>query len=234
MRIKILFTLCALVCASSFMKAQDEIVYDQYHFNYYLVNPAVAGAERCSHLMLTGKFQWIGMEDAPMTQTLSFRTRILKNVGLGAYVYNDKNGSSYRQGGQATFAYHIPLSENRGYFMKERSIERQLSFGLSAVASRYAFSSKLFSDENASDPSIGNGDTDKDDPEDPQAIAAVQFQAISGPTTFEIYDLAGEFLGSVRASDKSELRSKATGLVNRSGVYMVKSAGRVMRLSVTK
>ncbi|MFA6780375.1 MAG: type IX secretion system membrane protein PorP/SprF, partial [Paludibacteraceae bacterium] len=76
--------------------AQEEIVYDQYHFNYYLVNPAVAGAERCSHLMLTGKFQWVGMDDAPMTQSLSFRTRVLKNVGLGAYVYNDKNGYSYR------------------------------------------------------------------------------------------------------------------------------------------
>ncbi|MDR1729469.1 MAG: type IX secretion system membrane protein PorP/SprF, partial [Prevotellaceae bacterium] len=36
------------------VKAQEEIVYDQYYFNYYLVNPAVAGAERCSHLMLTG------------------------------------------------------------------------------------------------------------------------------------------------------------------------------------
>ncbi len=151
--------LTALSCFTA--SAQDEIVYDQYHFNYYLVNPAVAGAERCSHLMLTGKFQWMGMDDAPMTQTLSFRTRVLKNVGLGAYVYNDRNGYSYRQGGQATFAYHIPLSENSGYFMKDRSIERQLSFGISAVANRYAFSSKLFTDENSSDPSLGNGDQDK-------------------------------------------------------------------------
>ncbi|MBR5696272.1 MAG: type IX secretion system membrane protein PorP/SprF, partial [Paludibacteraceae bacterium] len=46
--------------------AQDDIVCDQYHFNYYLVNPAVAGAERCHHLMLTGKFQWMGVEDHPM------------------------------------------------------------------------------------------------------------------------------------------------------------------------
>ncbi|WP_407444144.1 carbohydrate-binding protein [Fibrobacter sp.] len=92
--------------------------------------------------------------------------------------------------------------------------------------------------KNATDPepdttASGNDDTDKGDSET-QAIAAVQFQAISEPTTFEIYDLAGEFLGSVRASEKAELRAKATGLVDRSGVYMAKSAGRVMRLSVTK
>ena len=88
--------LISLFVSSSLVHAQDDIVCDQYHFNYYLVNPAVAGAERCSHLMLTGKFQWLGVEDHPMTQTLSFRTRVLKNVGIGVYAYNDKNGNSYR------------------------------------------------------------------------------------------------------------------------------------------
>ena len=91
------YRLLALVASLALMmqaNAQDEIVCDQYHFNYYLVNPAVAGAERCTHLMLTGKFQWVGVEDAPMTQTLSFRTRILQSWGIGAYLYNDKNGFS--------------------------------------------------------------------------------------------------------------------------------------------
>jgi type IX secretion system PorP/SprF family membrane protein len=142
-------------------KAQEEIIYDQYYFNYYLVNPAIAGAERCTHLMLTGKFQWVGLQDAPMTQTFSFRTRILNNVGLGAYVYNDRNGYSYRQGGQLTFAYHIPLSENSGYFMKERSYERQLSFGISAKVNHFNFSDLLFSPDNAGDIVIDNGGSDK-------------------------------------------------------------------------
>ena len=150
-----------LFCCGGSLKAQEEIIYDQYYFNYYLVNPAIAGAERCSHLMLTGKFQWIGLQDAPMTQTLSFRTRILNNVGLGAYVYNDRNGYSYRQGGQLTFAYHIPLSESSGYFMKERSVERQLSFGVSAKVNHFNFSDVLFSDANAGDIVIDNGGKDK-------------------------------------------------------------------------
>ena len=151
-----------LACIFTQVKAQEEIVYDQYYFNYYLVNPAVAGAERCSHLMLTGKFQWVGLEDAPMTQTLSFRTRILNNVGLGGYLYNDRNGYSYRQGGQLTFAYHIPLSESSGYFMKERSVERQLSFGVSAKVNHFGFSDLLFSGAATSnDPVIYSGSTDK-------------------------------------------------------------------------
>ncbi|MFA6780388.1 MAG: type IX secretion system membrane protein PorP/SprF, partial [Paludibacteraceae bacterium] len=96
MKFRYVIAFFAILSLITKANAQEEIVYDQYHFNYYLVNPAVAGAERCSHLMLTGKFQWVGMDDAPMTQSLSFRTRVLKNVGLGAYVYNDKNGYSYR------------------------------------------------------------------------------------------------------------------------------------------
>ena len=155
-------TVLAFLCCGGALKAQEEIVYDQYYFNYYLVNPAVAGAERCSHLMLTGKFQWVGLENAPMTQTLSFRTRILSNVGLGGYVYNDRNGNSYRQGGQLTFAYHIPLSESSGYFMKERSVERQLSFGVSAKVNHFSFAKSLFSDpENQDDPTIYNGNPNK-------------------------------------------------------------------------
>ena len=45
------------------LSAQEEIVYNQYHFNYYLANPALAGAEPCSHFMLTNKFQWVGMDE---------------------------------------------------------------------------------------------------------------------------------------------------------------------------
>jgi type IX secretion system PorP/SprF family membrane protein len=159
MKFRYIVAVYALMCCFTYVKAQEEIVYDQYYFNYYLANPAVAGAERCHHLMLTGKFQWVGLEDAPMTQTISFRTRILNNVGLGAYVYNDKNGYSYRQGGQFTFAYHIPLSENTGYFMKERSIDRQLSFGVSAKVNHYNFDQEL--ENYPGDPSIDNGGMDK-------------------------------------------------------------------------
>ncbi|MCQ2208736.1 MAG: type IX secretion system membrane protein PorP/SprF [Paludibacteraceae bacterium] len=150
----------ALTAVSSAF-AQEEIVCDQYHFNYYLVNPAVAGAERCTHLMLTGKFQWTGIDDHPMTQTLSARTRILNNVGIGAYFYNDKNGYSYRQGGEVTFAYHIPLTQNDRYVMKQRSIQRQLSFGLSMMVNHFNFDNYLVDTYGTLDNVLGNEGMDK-------------------------------------------------------------------------
>ena len=46
--------------------------------------------------------------------------------------------------------------------MKDRDLQRQLSFGLSAVVNHYGFSSDLFRDEDAQmDPVIDNGGRDK-------------------------------------------------------------------------
>lgn len=67
-----------------------------------------------------------------------------------------------------------------------------------------------------------------------QAIQPAKFQTVSASAEYGIYDMAGAFLGSVTAQNKVELRSKAASVVDRSGVYMVKSAGRVMRMSITK
>jgi type IX secretion system PorP/SprF family membrane protein len=122
------------------MKAQEKIIYNQYHFNYYLVNPAVAGAERCSHLMLTTKNQWLGIADAPSTQLLTYRTRVGESVGLGGYLYNDKNGQFSNIGGQFTFAYHIPMSDGRSYLINTE-LDRQLSFGVSVKMNQIAYNS---------------------------------------------------------------------------------------------
>ncbi|MDR1680081.1 MAG: type IX secretion system membrane protein PorP/SprF [Prevotellaceae bacterium] len=122
----------------SLIVAQEMPIYDQYHFNYYLINPAVAGADKCSHLMLTTKNNWIGM-DGPSTQALSFRTRITgKNIGLGGYIYNDKTPNFRYVGGQATFAYHIPMSDGARY-LRDVKLDRQLSFGVSVKANNHAF-----------------------------------------------------------------------------------------------
>ncbi len=143
---RLLAVLAAAMAGIFSLSAQEELIYDQYHWNYYLVNPAMAGAEPCTHFMLTNRFQWAGLEDFPMTQLFSAKGRI-KNVGLGGYIYNDRNGYSHRAGGQLTFAYHIPLSKGRQY-TKRKTYDRQLSFGVSFKMSYFYVSDKLF-DESA-------------------------------------------------------------------------------------
>jgi len=135
MRNKFIIAACCL-CMAFISKAQEYTIYNQYHFHYYLLNPALAGAEPCTHFMLTHKQQWIGLKDAPNTQILSFQTRTKANVGIGGYLFNDKNGYSYQQGGQLTAAYHIPMSRGNRYSRKQ-SLDRQLSFGVSVKFYRY-------------------------------------------------------------------------------------------------
>lgn len=135
-----LLLLLLLAVISVSIKAQEKVIYDQYHFNYYLINPAVAGADKCSHMMLTTKNNWVGLE-GPSTQALSFRTRLnTKNIGLGAIAFNDQTPNFSNIGAQVTFAYHIPMSDGSRY-LRDVKLERQLSFGLSAKVNQVAYQS---------------------------------------------------------------------------------------------
>ena len=42
---KIAVVIIAVFLGMTKLFAQEELIYNQYHYNYYLVNPALAGAE---------------------------------------------------------------------------------------------------------------------------------------------------------------------------------------------
>ena len=122
--------------------AQQVPLYSQYMMNGILINPAIAGSEGYTAINLIAREQWLGLKNAPKTHAISAQTRLLKNsyiskmssvrkrqklgsrsgkVGLGGYVYNDKNGPINRTGMQLSYAYHIRMQQS------------QLSFGLSGM-----------------------------------------------------------------------------------------------------
>jgi len=124
-------------------RGQQLPLYTQYFMNRFLVNPALSGSDGYTSVNLTAREQWIGVPGSPSTQALSFQTRLLKRsyiskstsvrrrmrhpsrggrVGLGGYLFNDRNGIIRRNGFQLTYAYHIPMRTS------------QLSFGLSVNA----------------------------------------------------------------------------------------------------
>jgi type IX secretion system PorP/SprF family membrane protein len=132
--------------------AQQVPMYSQYIMNGFLINPSIAGRDGYTTINLTVREQWIGMADAPSTYAASFQTRILRNsyiskstavrkklvkptkggrVGLGGYVFSDYNGIMRRTGGQAVYAYHIPMGMTQG-------VPNSLSFGLAFTAYQYA------------------------------------------------------------------------------------------------
>lgn len=149
---RILFIIVLLGLYQSEVFSQQVPLYSQYMMNGFLLNPAAAGSEGYTALNLTAREQWVGLQNAPGTYAVSFQTRILRrsyiartssvrrksrgrsrrsNIGLGGYVFSDRNGATERNGLKATYAYHLNFSQS------------QLSFGLSLVASQFRIDEDL-------------------------------------------------------------------------------------------
>ena len=93
--------------------AQQDPQYTQYALNTMVVNPAFTGARGVPSISVLHRSQWIGLDGAPNTQTLSFSSPISRRVGLGLSVVNDEigNGTSQETYFDGTFSYTIEISE---------------------------------------------------------------------------------------------------------------------------
>ncbi|KZS40079.1 hypothetical protein AWE51_25575 [Aquimarina aggregata] len=90
---------------------QQDPQFTQYMYNTLSVNSAYAGSR--GHMTVTGihRSQWVGIDGAPRTQTLTLDTPIGKKVGLGISVVNDEIGPSDEFYFDANFSYTIKTSE---------------------------------------------------------------------------------------------------------------------------
>ena len=146
--LKKLVPIVLLLCWTANSFAYEEPVNDLYYFNYYLANPALAGANDCTYAMLGASFNWTGMDKAPMTQMLSVQSRLPRGVGLGGYIFNDRNGYVYQQGLQLSVAYHINMSKGLRYTLNKVEAERQLSFAISGKLFNRGYSSDFHPEAN--------------------------------------------------------------------------------------
>jgi len=142
--------------------AQQLPIYSQYLYNKFLLNPAHAGSDGYTSINLTAREQWIGYAGAPRTYSLSWQTRILKKpyelkqksytrtiyrpktdgkIGLGAYIFSDRNGLIQRTGFQTTYAYHMWLQDYT-----------QLSLGIALTGYHFIINADESSFEDPSEP----------------------------------------------------------------------------------
>lgn len=117
----LLFIFIIMVGFLSF--AQQDAQYTQYMYNTISVNPAYAGSRGILSVIGLYRSQWVGLDGAPKTQTLSVNTPVGNSVGLGFSIVNDQIGDGVNEetSFDVAFSYTVPTSE-----------KGKLSFGLKA------------------------------------------------------------------------------------------------------
>lgn len=122
---KLIFCICCLGLGNSLM-AQQEPMYSQYMFNMIQINPAYAGNRGTNQLTGLYRNQWLGLEGAPTTMSLSWDIRShYSNVGYGLQLYKDQLGIETTTGFQSYYSYKIQFEKSN------------LAFGLSVGVLNY-------------------------------------------------------------------------------------------------
>lgn len=116
--------------------AQQDALYSQYMFNPFAINPAYAGSRDALSTVLLFRQQWVGIEGAPSTQTLSMHGPLNKGkMALGFNVVNDVVGPTKNTGSMLTYAYILKLRKAklsfalRGGVFHSRLDQNLLSYG---------------------------------------------------------------------------------------------------------
>ena len=142
---KVTYVIGLMILASSTgLLAQQMPQYTQYMFNDFVINPAVAGVYNYYQIRTNHRFQWVGLLDPPMTNSIAFYGPHAKlDMGYGGYVYNDVTGPTSRTGITGSYAYNIAVTGNI-----------RLSMGLSASVMQYRIDGTQLNPADVSDPSI--------------------------------------------------------------------------------
>lgn len=110
--------------------------------NPFVMSPSYAGIGDHVKIRINGLTQWVGIEDAPDTQSLAADMRLGEQSGLGMMLYNDSNGQTKQRGARVSFAHHLTI---------DRYDDQFLSFGLSYNFNQFRIDIENF---DALDPSV--------------------------------------------------------------------------------
>lgn len=133
------------LCLTTFVvalqcRAQQQPMYTQYMFNGLAINPAYAGSQEVLVANALYRKQWVGINDAPETQSFSIhspldrfrmRKRPGSKVSLGIIMFNDKIAITNQKGFFGVYAYRI-LLPNRA------SLSMGIQAGVSEMQIRYS------------------------------------------------------------------------------------------------
>jgi len=104
-----------LICLNLFLVKGQELTIPQLSQylsdNPFVMSPSYAGIGDYVKVRMNGVTQWVGIKDAPDTQSLSADVRLGNRSGIGMVIYNDSNGETKQRGGKVSFAHHLTLNK---------------------------------------------------------------------------------------------------------------------------
>ncbi|MFO7868049.1 MAG: type IX secretion system membrane protein PorP/SprF [Bacteroidales bacterium] len=122
------FGISVLFCVCSFVQAQQTPLYSLYSYNQYVINPAYAGIHTYYSAHVNSRYQFAGVENAPVTTSLSlFGPHKSLPMGWGGMIINDGQGAFSRFAAYGSYSYTINLTD-----------VYELSFGVHAGFMQYA------------------------------------------------------------------------------------------------
>jgi type IX secretion system PorP/SprF family membrane protein len=129
-------SLVILLMAGAHSMAQQLPQFTQYMYNTISINPAYAGSRETLSIVGLHRSQWVGLDGAPETQTLSIHSPLRnEKIGLGFSFINDQLGYENFSYLYADFSYTIQTGENT-----------KLAFGAKAGATHYNLDPELLND----------------------------------------------------------------------------------------
>ncbi|MVT10066.1 PorP/SprF family type IX secretion system membrane protein [Chitinophaga tropicalis] len=124
---KILLALLTGVAFCVPARAQQNPIYSQYMFNGLVLNPAYASLDESASITAVGRNQWVGVDGAPKTATLSFYTPLNeKGTSVGFSAMKETITVQSRTDFNLLASQKVSLSETF-----------QLAMGLQAGMSQY-------------------------------------------------------------------------------------------------
>jgi type IX secretion system PorP/SprF family membrane protein len=111
---KLKFLIFGIFLINVVVNAQQEAQYTQYMYNTANINPAYAGSRGALSALVMHRSQWIGLDGAPVTNTLTIHTPLgdNSNFGMGFSAVNDRLGPSDENTISVDLSYTIPTSDN--------------------------------------------------------------------------------------------------------------------------
>ena len=129
---------------TSLLVAQQDAQFTNYMYNTQMVQPAYVGSRGFTSITALARTQWVDLEGAPETTTISFESPFGKNdnMGIGVSLFTDKVG---------------PSAENRisiDYAFAINFIWSKLTFGLKAGINEFEIDYSRLNIADDNDPMV--------------------------------------------------------------------------------